>query len=40
MINKKGFDITLLSADNILDFINRLNNYPRPKKIIKHHYNY
>ena len=29
---KKGFDITLLSADDILDIINRLNNYPRPKK--------
>lgn len=29
---KKGYDITLLSADNILDIINRLNNYPRPNK--------
>lgn len=29
---KKGFDITLLSSDDILDIINRLNNYPRPKK--------
>ncbi len=29
---KKGFDITLLSADDILNIINRLNNYPRPKK--------
>lgn len=29
---KKGYDITLLSADDILDIINRLNNYPRPKK--------
>lgn len=28
----KGFDISLLSADDILDIINRLNNYPRPKK--------
>ena len=32
---KKGFDITLLSSDNILDIINRLNNYPRPKKNFK-----
>lgn len=32
---KKGFDITLLSADDILDIINRLNNYPRPKKNYK-----
>ena len=32
---KKGFDITLLSADDILDIINRLNNYPRPKKDFK-----
>lgn len=29
---KKGYDISLLSADDILDIINRLNNYPRPKK--------
>ena len=29
---EKGFDISLLSADDILDIINRLNNYPRPKK--------
>lgn len=29
---KKGYDITLLSSKNILDIINRLNNYPRPKK--------
>ncbi len=29
---KKGYDITLLSSDDILDIINRLNNYPRPKK--------
>lgn len=28
----KGYDISLLSADDILDIINRLNNYPRPKK--------
>ena len=32
---KKGYDITLLSADDILDIINRLNNYPRPKKNYK-----
>lgn len=32
---EKGFDITLLSADDILDIINRLNNYPRPKKDFK-----
>lgn len=32
---KKGYDITLLSADDILDIINRLNNYPRPKKNFK-----
>ena len=32
---KKGFDITLLSAADILDIINRLNNYPRPKKNFK-----
>ena len=29
---KKGFDITLLSSNDIVDIINRLNNYPRPKK--------
>jgi len=29
---KKGYDITLLSSNDILDIINRLNNYPRPKK--------
>lgn len=27
----KGFDITLLSSNDILDIINRLNNYPRKK---------
>jgi len=32
---KKGYDITLLSADDILDIINRLNNYPRPNKDYK-----
>lgn len=32
---KKGFDISLLSSDDILDIINRLNNYPRPKKDYK-----
>lgn len=32
---KKGYDITFLSADDILDIINRLNNYPRPKKNFK-----
>lgn len=32
---EKGFDISLLSADDILDIINRLNNYPRPKKRYK-----
>lgn len=32
---KKGFDITLLSANDILDIINRLNNYPRPSKEYK-----
>lgn len=35
MVNKKGFDITLLSSDEILDIINRLNNYPRPQKNYK-----
>lgn len=29
---KKGYDITLLSTDDILNIINRLNNYPRPMK--------
>lgn len=29
---KKGYDITLLTSDDILNIINRLNNYPRPKK--------
>jgi IS30 family transposase len=29
---EKGYDITQLSSDDILDIINRLNNYPRPKK--------
>ena len=29
---KKGFDITELSSEDILDIINRLNNYPRPTK--------
>lgn len=29
---EKGFDISLLTANDILDIINRLNNYPRPKK--------
>ena len=32
---KKGVDITILSADDILDIINRLNNYPRPHKKFK-----
>ena len=32
---EKGYDITLLSSDDILDIINRLNNYPRPKKNYK-----
>ena len=32
---KKGYDITLLSSDDILDIINRLNNYPRPNKDYK-----
>lgn len=32
---KKGYDITLLSADDILNIINRLNNYPRPNKSYK-----
>ena len=29
---KKGYDITKLSAEDILSIINRLNNYPSPKK--------
>jgi len=29
---KKGYDISKLSADDILDIINRLNNYPRKNK--------
>lgn len=37
---EKGYDITLLSSDDILDIINRLNNYPRPKKILKLPFNY
>ena len=32
---KKGYDITLLSSYDILNIINRLNNYPRPKKNFK-----
>lgn len=32
---RKGYDITLLSSDDVLDIINRLNNYPRPKKNYK-----
>ena len=32
---QKGYDITLLSSDDILNIINRLNNYPRPKKGFK-----
>ena len=32
---KKGFDITELSSEDILDIINRLNNYPRPIKDYK-----
>ena len=32
---QKGYDITLLSSDDILDIINRLNNYPRPAKGFK-----
>lgn len=32
---EKGYDISLLSSDDILDIINRLNNYPRPKKDFK-----
>ena len=31
----KGYDISLLSADDIINIINRLNNYPRPKKKFK-----
>ena len=29
---RKGYDISLLSSDDILSVINRLNNYPRPNK--------
>lgn len=29
---RKGYDISLLSSDDILSIINRLNNYPRPNK--------
>ena len=29
---EKGFDITLLSAEDIFDIINRLDNSPRRKK--------
>lgn len=29
---RKGYDISLLSSEDILDIINRLNNYPRPNK--------
>ena len=32
---QKGYDITLLSSDDIIDIINRLNNYPRAKKEFK-----
>lgn len=32
---EKGADISLLTTDDILDIINRLNNYPRPKKNYK-----
>ena len=32
---RKGYDITLLSSDDIIDIINRLNNYPRAKKEFK-----
>lgn len=32
---KKDYDITLLSSDDIIDIINRLNNYPRPNKAYK-----
>jgi len=28
---RKGYDITLLSVEEVLDIINRLNNYPRKK---------
>ena len=31
----KGYDISQLSADDILKIVNRLNNYPRPKKKFK-----
>lgn len=29
---RKGYDISLLTADEVLDVINKLNNYPRPLK--------
>ena len=32
---KKGYDITILSSNDILSIINRLNNYPRPTKEYK-----
>ncbi len=32
---RKGYDISLLSSDDILSVINRLNNYPRPNKDYK-----
>lgn len=32
---KKGYDISLLSSNDILDIINRLNNYPRKNKEYK-----
>ena len=32
---EKGYDITLLSSNDILSIINRLNNYPRPKRNYK-----
>ena len=35
MVNKKGFDITELTSEDIFDIINRLNNYPRPTKDYK-----
>ena len=28
---EKGYDITNLTSDNLIDIINRLNNYPRKK---------
>ncbi len=32
---RKGYDITKLTDEDILDIITRLNNYPRPKKNFK-----